>query len=64
MDAEGRVSLDDRLKSSLGLREEAAFVGQGHKFQIWEPARFAAHLQEARSRLLRLRVFPDSGVSA
>ena len=55
MDAEGRVSLDERLKASLGLREEAVFVGQGHKFQIWEPSRFAAHLDEARSRLLRLR---------
>jgi transcriptional regulator MraZ len=55
MDAEGRVSMDERLKSSLGLREEAVFVGQGHKFQIWEPSRFAAYLEEARSRVLRLR---------
>ena len=55
MDAEGRVSLDERLKASLGLREEAVFVGQGHKFQIWEPSRFAGHLEEARSRVSRLR---------
>jgi len=55
MDSEGRVSLDDRLKTSLGLREEAVFVGQGHKFQIWEPSRFAAHLEDARRRVLELR---------
>jgi MraZ protein len=55
MDAEGRVSLDERLKGSLGLRDEAVFVGQGHKFQIWEPSRFAAHLEEARLRVRRLR---------
>ena len=64
MDAEGRVSMDDRLKASLGLREEAAFVGQGHKFQIWEPTRFAAHLEEARSRVLRLRASRDAGALA
>jgi MraZ protein len=55
MDADGRVSLDERLKASLGLREEAVFVGLGRKFQIWEPSRFAAHLEEARSLLLRMR---------
>ncbi len=55
MDAEGRVSMDDRLKASLHLAEEAVFVGQGHKFQIWEPSRFAAHLEQARSHVLRMR---------
>jgi MraZ protein len=55
MDSEGRVSLDERVRSSLGLDGEAAFVGQGHKFQIWAPARFQAHLEEARARVRRLR---------
>jgi MraZ protein len=55
MDAEGRVSLDDRMKASLGLRDQAVFVGQGHKFQIWEPSRFEAHFEEARARVRRLR---------
>ena len=55
MDAEGRVMLDGRLKSELGLREEAVFVGQGHKFQIWAPARFHEHLEAARARVRRLR---------
>ena len=55
MDAEGRVTLDERLKASLGLGDEAVFVGQGHKFQIWEPSRFATHLEAARLSLRRLR---------
>ena len=55
MDAEGRVSLDGRLKSLLGLDGEAVFVGQGHKFQIWEPTRFQAHLEAARALVRRLR---------
>ncbi len=55
MDAEGRVSLDERVKSTLGFGAEAVFVGQGHKFQIWAPARFQAHLEEARARVRRLR---------
>ena len=55
LDSEGRVVLEERLKSALGLKDEAVFVGQGHKFQIWEPSRFASHLEEARARVRRLR---------
>jgi MraZ protein len=55
MDAEGRVSLDDRLRATLGLGDEAVFVGQGHKFQIWESSRFQAHLEESRLRVRRIR---------
>ena len=55
MDAEGRVSLDERLKGTLGLGDEAVFVGQGYKFQIWAPSRFQAHLEESRLRVRRLR---------
>ena len=55
MDSEGRVMLDDRLKAALGLEHEAVFVGQGHKFQVWEPTRFAAHLEASRERVRLLR---------
>jgi MraZ protein len=64
MDSEGRVSLDERLKSSLGLDGEAVFVGQGHKFQLWQPARFHAHLEEARARVRRLRAERDPSAPA
>jgi MraZ protein len=64
MDSEGRVLLDERLKASLGLNNEAAFVGQGHKFQIWEPSRFAAHLERARASVRRLRAGQDRAAPA
>ena len=54
-DSEGRILLSERMRAFLGLSDEAAFVGHGHKFQIWEPVRFAAHLEEAKSRVRRLR---------
>jgi len=63
LDSEGRVVLDERLKAGLGLKDEAAFVGQGHKFQIWEPTRFAGHLEEARERVRRLRAERGGGLS-
>ena len=54
-DQEGRIMLSERLRASIGLADQAVFVGQGSKFQIWEPERFAAHLEQAtaRARLLR-----------
>jgi MraZ protein len=54
-DSEGRVMLSEASRASLGLTTEAVFVGQGHKFQIWEPSRFASHLEEAKSRVRQLR---------
>ena len=55
MDAEGRIILTDSLKSFAGITSEVTFVGQGYKFQVWEPARFRAHLEEARNQVRDLR---------
>src|SRR5579863_7108251 len=54
-DSEGRVLLGEASRAFLGLTGEAVFVGQGHRFQIWEPGRFASHLEEAKSRVRQLR---------
>jgi MraZ protein len=62
-DSEGRVMLGERLRALLGLQDEAAFVGLGHKFQIWEPKRFAAHFEEAKARARRLRAAIGAGVA-
>ena len=62
LDSEGRIVLGERLRAALALTDEAAFVGHGHKFQIWEPSRFAAHLEEAKARVRRLRA--ELGVKA
>ena len=37
IDGEGRAILTEPLKSHAGIKDEIAFVGLGHKFQIWEP---------------------------
>ena len=54
-DSEGRVMLSEASRTFVGLSSEAVFVGQGHKFQIWEPSRFASHLEEAKTRVRQLR---------
>ncbi len=55
VDPEGRVILTDTLKAFAGITSDVTFVGQGHKFQIWEPSRFQAHLEEAKHRVRDLR---------
>jgi transcriptional regulator MraZ len=51
MDGEGRVTLSDALKDHAGIMQAAAFVGLGHKFQIWAPDRFSAQLSEASGKM-------------
>ena len=54
-DTEGRIILTDTLKLSAGITAEVTFVGLGEKFQIGEPGRFHAHLEEAKSRVRDFR---------
>jgi MraZ protein len=35
--------------------DAVTFVGLGPKFQIWEPDRFRAHLEEARAKVRDLK---------
>ncbi len=55
VDPEGRISLSEAAKSHAGISSELVFVGQGHKFQIWEPSRFRSHLDEAKARVRDMR---------
>ncbi|MGL4637423.1 MAG: division/cell wall cluster transcriptional repressor MraZ [Beijerinckiaceae bacterium] len=55
MDAEGRFVLTDMIREAAGITDTVTFVGQGHKFQIWETARFQAHYTESRERLRSMR---------
>jgi MraZ protein len=52
MDGEGRVTLSEGIKAHAGIVDAVVLVGQGYKFQIWEPARFAEHRAEAMRRAL------------
>lgn len=63
IDPEGRIQLSDTLKAHAGISSAVTFVGQGHKFQIWEPERFQAHFAEARLKLRDVRKALGSRVS-
>ena len=55
MDGEGRVMLTSHFKEYAGISDEVAFVGLGHKFQIWEPGRFRSELAEATDKVRALK---------
>lgn len=55
IDGEGRMQLSERLKERAFIKEETTFVGLGHKFQMWEPQRFAAHQAEATDKVRAFR---------
>jgi MraZ protein len=61
LDSEGRVVLTESIKDYAGLGERVTFVGQGYKFQIWEPERFVQYREEAKNRLRDLRRTLGSG---
>ena len=51
IDQDGRIILPDEFRAFAGIAETAVFAGQGFKFQIWEPKRFAARQDAARAHL-------------
>ncbi|WP_020174746.1 division/cell wall cluster transcriptional repressor MraZ [Methyloferula stellata] len=61
VDPEGRVVLTETIKAYAGVTGDVTFVGQGNKFQIWEPNRFQAHLEEAKHRVRDMRRQLSSG---
>ena len=52
-DGEGRIVLPEALCAHAGINENAAFVGLGRTFQIWEPQRFEQHRDDLRERARR-----------
>ncbi|MGB6352047.1 MAG: division/cell wall cluster transcriptional repressor MraZ [Pseudolabrys sp.] len=64
IDGEGRVVLSESLKRHAGISEAVAFVGLGHKFQIWEPGRFQSELAEATQKVRALKGELSSQVAA
>ncbi|MBT6441788.1 MAG: division/cell wall cluster transcriptional repressor MraZ [Alphaproteobacteria bacterium] len=49
-DGEGRIMLPPRLVEKAGIDGQAAFVGLGDTFQIWEPATFEVARESAMER--------------
>jgi len=65
IDGEGRVILSDIIRDHAGIKDNVAFVGRGHFFQIWEPEKFQAYRLEARANVaeLRKRLMAGDGVA-
>jgi MraZ protein len=49
-DENGRVRLPDEFIAHAGLKDRVVFVGQGARFQIWEPEAHTAMLAERKAR--------------
>jgi MraZ protein len=64
IDGEGRAILSEALKGHAEIGDAVAFVGLGHKFQIWEPERFRAQLAEATGKVRALKKQLGSRVAA
>lgn len=50
-DPEGRIVLPRHLADHAGIVAEAAFVGKGDSFQIWEPQALATFMADARAQV-------------
>ena len=50
-DGDGRIVLPEPLIEHAGLTDQAAFIGRGKLFEIWNPAAFDAHQGAARQRV-------------
>ncbi len=55
IDGEGRIALTDAIREQTGIEDQAAFVGRGHFFQVWEPEKFLAYREAARARVAEMR---------
>jgi MraZ protein len=54
-DGEGRIIMPNKLMAHAEITDQAAFVGQGDRFQIWQPAAADAFKRQSRERALRHR---------
>lgn len=61
-DTEGRIILPRDFLDYAGITADAAFVGRGTRFQIWEPGAYETHraraVDRARSRGATLKLRP------
>lgn len=57
-DGEGRIVLPEPLARHASITTDAAFVGQGDTFQIWNPPTFETHAAKARERVRMQATLP------
>ncbi len=63
VDAEGRFLVNEDIRALTGISKQVTFVGQGFKFQIWDPERFVAHREAAMKRALEQFSDPAGGAA-
>ena len=51
IDVDGRINLPEVYKTFACLDDKAAFVGMGHKFQIWNPELLEKRNESARENI-------------
>ena len=49
-DSEGRIVIPDVLREHANIADQAAFVGRGATFHVWEPEAFRGYQEDARLR--------------
>ena len=54
-DQDGRISLPESLIEHANLKDKAIFVGQGRKFQVWNPYHFQEFKEKVRAKALEHR---------
>lgn len=62
-DGDGRIVLPEALVGFAEIGEQAAFVGMGAKFQVWNPASLEKRREEARASVKSGGLTIPKGVS-
>jgi MraZ protein len=47
VDADGRVTVPERMLKQAGIEGPLAFLGKGDRFEIWDEAKAEAHLDDS-----------------
>lgn len=59
-DGQGRIVIPQHLRDWAGLGDEAVVVGVSRNLEVWEPARWRAHLSEVEGSIGE--TFEDLGI--
>jgi MraZ protein len=54
-DADGRVTLTEKLIDKAKLKDKAIFVGKGQTFEMWNPANYEKYARNAKEVALKNR---------
>ncbi len=52
LDGEGRIVLPDEFIARANFKGQATFIGQGRRFEMWEPTALAARMNAKRARVV------------